>query len=434
MGQDAPVSEDDAPPQPARDSASDEALARYTKRMRPLRIWYAAGIVVAILIAVVLVKIAYVRGEISHAHLHTVPSGLPSISAQPPSQAQAKSWSSTDATAIGIPYDGGTVITYDEHTVRGRNARTGAQTWSYTRTDRAVCTAMQDGGQTVAVYELHGNCDELTALDSQTGAREWTRTLDKDTAEFDGPATFQVRPGNFFFASRTSVYAVSANGVDWWSFHHVGCTINSAVLGSAGALISQTCHNQDCADRKFCGDGPQLLLRSATDQYDNDAYPRNPDRIKWNLLGSRLTPVDAGQSVAARDSSGVLHLLSEDKGKQYGSFRTTGPTDPFAVTEATDADLIWIGGRTYALRTGADGPAWSQRTGSVPTTVGGDGFATTLDESRLPVPIGSGITQLDPKTGRPTRTFDVGAQPTGSLVYPLGAGFLVAGSRTTVFS
>jgi hypothetical protein len=432
MSQNPPVSEDDAPPRPP--SVSDQALARYAKRMRPWRIWYAAGIVAAVVIAVVLVKIAYVRGEISHAHLHTVPSGLPSISLQPPAPKQSQVWSSTDATAIGTPYDGGTVITYDEHTVRGRNARTGAQTWSYTRTDRTVCTAMQDGDQTVAVYKLNGNCDELTSLNSQTGERNWTRTLDKDTAEFDGPATFQVRPSNFFFVSRTSIYAISTNGVDWWSFLHVGCTINSAVLGTAGALISQTCHNEDCSDKRFCGNGPQLLLRGATDGYDTDDYPRNPDRIKWNLIGSRLVPVDAGQNIAARDANGVLHLLSAGKGKEYGSFRVSGPTQPFAVTEATDADLIWMGGRTYALRTGASRPAWETHTDSVPTTTGSDGLATTLGQSRLPVAIGSGIAQLNPGTGRPDQTFPVGTQPAGSLVYPFGTGFLVTGSRTAVYS
>src|SRR5262249_14678039 len=163
---------------------SHAALTRYAKRMRPLRIWYIAGVVAAIAITVVLVAVAYSRGEISHAHLQTVPSGPPSIPVQPASGTLTRSWSSTDSTAIGTPISGGTVITYDDHTVRGRNARTGAQTWSYTRTDRTVCTAMQDDDTTLAVYELHGNCDEVTALDSGTGARKWTRTLDKDTAEF----------------------------------------------------------------------------------------------------------------------------------------------------------------------------------------------------------------------------------------------------------
>jgi hypothetical protein len=438
MSDDRAVSEDDAPgtaaPQATRDAASDAALARYAKRMRPLRIWYAAGIVALIVIAAVLVKIAYSRGEVSHASLHTVPTGLPSISVQPPSPTLSKTWSSTDATAIGSPLSDGTIITYDEHTVRGRNARTGAQTWSYTRTDRQVCTAMQDGAQTVAVYQLHGNCDELTALDSNTGARKWTRTLDKDTAEFDGPATFQVRPSSYFFASHTSVYAVSPNGVDWWSFHHVGCTINSAVLGSSGALISQTCHNQDCGDKKFCGNGPQLLLREATAGFDDNTYPRNPDRITWNLIGSRLVPVDAGQNIAARDANGTLHLLSPAKGDQAGTIRLSGPAEPFAVNEATDADLVWVGGRTYALRTGATKPAWVAATGSVPTTSDAGGPATTLDAARLAVPVADGLAQLDPATGRADRRFPVGTQPRGSLVYPLGRGFLVAGPHTTVYS
>lgn len=432
MSNDSRVSEEDAPP--ARDAVRDAALARYARRMRPLRIWYATGVLAAIVIAVVLVKIAYSRGEISHAHLQTVPSGLPSIPVQQPSSTLTKSWSSSDATAIGTPYAGGTVITYDQHTVRGRNARTGAQTWSYTRTDRQVCTAMQDGNITVAVYQLQGDCDQLTALNSETGAREWTRTLFKDTAAFSGPATFQVQPGNFFFVSRTSVYSVSSNGVDWWTFHHVGCTINSAVLGSAGALISQTCQNQDCADKRFCGNGPQLLLRDGTAGYDTDKFPRNPDRIKWNLIGSRLVPVDAGQSVAARDAGGTVHLLNQTTGKRHGAFRTSGPATPFAVTAASDADLIWIGGRTYALRTDATKPAWVAGTDWVPTALGADGSMTTLHESRLRVTVAKGLAQLDPATGQPTRLFPVGAQPAASLVYPLGTGFLVAGPHTTVYS
>jgi hypothetical protein len=46
---------------------------------------------------------------------------------------------------------------------------TGQITWSCTRTDRVVCAAIDAGGATIAVYRLHGECDELTALDSGTG-------------------------------------------------------------------------------------------------------------------------------------------------------------------------------------------------------------------------------------------------------------------------
>src|SRR6478736_7428619 len=241
--QDAGATRVDDPPAA---SASDRALARHAARMRPLRIVYALVLAVVVIAALVIVKIAYVRGEISHVTLKTVASAPPAIPAGTPSAALTRAWTSTDTTAIDTPVNGGTVVTHDLHTVRGRNARTGAQTWSYTRTDRSVCTAIQTQSVTIAVYKLHGNCDELTGLDSATGARKWTRTLDKDGAEFDGPATYSVVGGNVMFVSRTSIYSIAPGGdadhgnggLDYWTFHHPGCTINGAVLGTAGALIS----------------------------------------------------------------------------------------------------------------------------------------------------------------------------------------------------
>src|SRR5690349_19860172 len=171
----------EAPPRPP----SDPALERYARRMRPWRIAYAAAVVVAALVLLVIVKIAYSVGEISSATLHTAAQPPPSIALAPPAAVLTEAWRSSDASAIGTPIVGGTVVTHDAHSVRGRDARTGKITWSYTRTDRTVCTAVQNASITVAVYELHGNCDELTGLDSGTGHRQWTRTLDKDSNQID---------------------------------------------------------------------------------------------------------------------------------------------------------------------------------------------------------------------------------------------------------
>jgi hypothetical protein len=426
-------------PAPASDPASDAALARYNKRMRPWRIGYAAAIAAVLVAAVVIVVVAYQHGEISHVSLHTVPTAPPSVAIESPATALGEAWSSSDTTAIGTPYYRGTIITHDTHTVRGRDAGTGQQTWAYTRTDRTVCAALQDSGLTLAVYRLHGNCDEVTALNSGTGQRVWTRTLDKDTAVFDGPASFAVLPGNFFFVSRTSIYAIAASGLDYWTFHHVGCTIHSAVLGVAGALISQTCVGEQCNRAKFCGNGQQLLLRDQTKGYDNDTTTNknNPDQIIWNDFGSDLVPTLAGNSVGAREPDGAaLQLLDRASGKPGARLALSGDSGsaaPSAVSSTTDADVIWIGGRSYALETTHTSFTWQQDTLSQPTVSQPPNTQGMLSTALLSVPTADGIGFLDPATGKQNAGYAVGPQPAGSLAYRFGAGFVIAGQQTRLY-
>lgn len=439
----APAAEPTAP----RNAASDAAFARYAQHLRPLRLAYIAVLSVAAVVIAAVVAVVYQRGEISHVSLHTVAAGPGPLARQPPSDALMRAWTSPDTTAIGTPFHEGTVVTHDEHTVRGRDARTGAQTWSYARTDRSVCAAIQLEGTTVAVYRLHGNCDQLTALDSATGKRIWNRTLDKDGAEFNGPASYSVQPGNIMFVSASSIYSISPSGdgqggggLDHWTFHHTGCTIEGAVLGAAGALISQTCVHEDCGDAKFCGNGKQLLLRDASAGYDDnsDTNKKNPDKIIWNTIGSDLVPTLAGRQVGARDPSGsALQLLDAKSGKPGARLPLSGRSGgaaPSAVTPCGDADLIWIAGRTYALRSGVSEFSWQADTTSVPTAIDENGAAApALSDAVLAVPDPAGVALVDPASGKPARTFAVGAPPAGSFVYPLGRGFLVAGSVTTVF-
>lgn len=430
----------DAPAPPAP-NASDRAIAAYTRRMRPWRIGYAIAVAVAVIVALVIVKIAYVRGEISHVHLHTIADPPPSVANSPsPAAAPTRAWWSTDPTAIGTPVVDGTVVTYDAHTVRGRNALTGAQTWSYTRTDRTICTAIQTQSVTIAVYRLHGDCDELTGLESTTGDRRWTRTLDKDAAVFDGPASYSVDGGNVMFVSKTSIYSLSVagtaddgnGGLDYWTFHHVGCTINGAVLGTGGALISQTCRGEDCQQHKFCGDGTQLLLRDGQAGYDEKSTT-NPDKVKWNDLGTDLVPTSAGTTVTARAADGsTLTTFAAKTGKSTGRLALSGASGsgvPSAVTSGTDADLIWIGQHTYALRRGDTSFAWSTDSIGVPTTQS----TTVLSGTALLAPTTSGAVALDPGKGTVVARYPVAPPDLGGRVFPLGSGLLVAGAHTVVY-
>ncbi len=313
------VPDDELPP-------SARALRDYRSRLRPWRIGYAAALVAVVAAALVVVKIAYAHGELSHATLSTAPSAAPSVPMSSPSATLTRAWSSPDHTAIGTPFYGGTVITYSTHTVAGRDAWTGKVLWSYTRTDRITCTAAQVNGVTIAVYALNGNCDELTALDSQTGARRWTRTLDKDAHTINGHPQFAVGQDTFMVTTPQAIYAISPDGtadqgnggLDRWVFAQQGCTINAAVLGSAGALISQTCAHPDCSGQKFCGAGPQLLLRDpfAGEQSDSSKNKGNPDQIIWNHIGNAMTPVSADGVISAIDpAKDSLTTFGAKKGK-----------------------------------------------------------------------------------------------------------------------
>ena len=268
------------------DPVAESAMAQYRVRMRRARgIYYGVLAALAVLVLAV-VGIAWSHGEITHTHLKTTANPAPSITPAVPASAVALTWHSTDHTAAGTPWWGGTVVTYDAHSVRGRNAATGAVTWSYTRTDRTLCTAMQTFGLTVAVFEVNGNCDEVTTVDSQTGVRKWERTLDEVGQPINGHPVFSVSQYTIMATTPSVIYAFDpVSGIDRFVFSQQNCVIHSAVLGSAGALISQTCANPNCDGRTFCGSGPQLLLRDGQNSR-NDSDSKNPDRIIWNKIGN----------------------------------------------------------------------------------------------------------------------------------------------------
>jgi hypothetical protein len=417
------------------DPAGDP-LAAYARRMRPWRIGYAIAVVVLVAVALIVVKIAYSHGEISHASLHTAAAPAPSIAPTQPAPQVTQAWRTPDRAAIGAPTWGGTVVTYSQRSVTGRDGTTGARRWTYTRTDRTVCTAAQIQGVTIAVYELNGNCDELTALDSGTGKRDWTRTLDKDGRPLDGQATYSATPYTFMVASHSAIYAIDpVSGLDRWVFDQPGCTVRSAVLGSSGALISQDCTHPDCgATQKYCGKGVQLLLRDAT-QGENHDDATNPDKIKWNLLGNDLIPACADGVVCAfRPGATQLSVFGVDDGKDMPGLPLTAPAGQrSSVTPSAHGDLVWTGGYTYAVQEGGAKYFWNAPTASLPTVTSLDGSQPPfLPHAVIAVGSAGGVDVLAPDSGRVTATIDVPDAASASTVAVLGSGLVLSGRDGTV--
>lgn len=418
-----------------RDPAGDP-LAAYTRRMRPWRIAYAIGVVVLVAVALIVVKIAYSHGEISHATLRTATSPAASLTPGRPAPQLTEAWRTGDRAAIGVPNWGGTVVTYSTRSVTGRDAATGATRWQYTRTDRTVCTAAQIQGVTLAVYELDGNCDEITALDTGTGKRDWTRTLDKDGHPLNGQATYSAGQYTFLVASHSAIYAIDpVSGLDRWVFDQPGCTIRGAVLGSSGALISQDCGAPTCgATQKFCGKGRQLLLRDGS-QGENTDDPTNPDKIKWNLIGNDLTPACADGVVGAfRPGATQLSVFDPGSGKELAPLPLSAPAGETAeVAPYAHGDLVWTGGVTYAVREGGAEITWKAATATVPTISSLDGTQPPfLPHSVIAVGSPDGVRVLAADTGRPTSTIAVPDAASATTVAVLGQGLLLSGRTGTV--
>jgi hypothetical protein len=428
-------------PDPSPDSAAERSrtvLSEYRRALRRKRSVYFGAVSAVVAALAVVVALAWSSGEIAHTTLRTASAAPPSIALGQPSASLARAWHTADGTAIGTPYWGGTVVTHSTHSVRGRDAQTGKITWSYTRADRTVCEAIQVQGVTLAIFTLHGNCDQVTALDSSTGQRRWTRTLDENGHPLNGRPSYSVEDSTVLMSTRSVIYAIDpVSGIDRWVFAQ-GCRINGAVLGSQGALISQTCAHPNCGKRKFCGPGPQLLLRDGSAGRSDDENDRNRDQIKWNRIGNTDLPVSADAVVSAISADRTaVHLFDVDDGKPLGGVQLRPqPTSirSSVPIETEGAELIWLGGVCYALAPGSAQPLWTARTASPPTVTSttADG-ALELSSARVAVPGSSGIALIDGLDGSIRRAYPVPTPPEGSEIYPLDTGFLVAGRSTIMY-
>jgi hypothetical protein len=418
------------PPQPP--AGSDAALERYRARMRRSRTVYYAVLAVVVVLLGSWAAVTWSRGEAAHAFLHTFRAPPPTLGVQAPSPALVESWRTSDHIALGVPQYGGTLVTYSTHTVGGRNVRTGARTWSYTRTDRVVCTAAQVSGTTVALYANHGNCDEVSAFASDTGQRRWTRTLDMDGMPLDGRPSYQVTSSIFLAATSSVIYAIEVgDGYSGWSYERWGCRIGRVVLGSSGALISQNCSSQvHCSGLKFCGPGPQLFLRDG-DAARDDKKP-NADQIKWDRMGDTSTPVSADQVITSVGGQGqTLFVHDSNTGARTHRLELqvpSNPGQPVSATATDTAEVIWIGGVIYALPPDSSTPLWDYASAAPPLVTSPVAeSAVTLATARITVATAAGIGLLDGTDGSVRKEFPVASSTDGATIYSAGTGFLVAG-------
>ena len=418
-----------------RDDPPVAALARHAASVRRQRRWYAAVIALVVAAAVVVALLVFRSGEITHTHLRTASKPAPSVPlASPVTQPQIR-WQSADATAVGAPFLGGTVVTYSQHTVTGRDALTGDARWTFTRTDRDVCEVAQQQGRAIAIYRHGRNCDQVTTLDTQTGERVWERTLDENGLPINGRPLMIPGDNSIFVMTQSALYAIqvstsdcdpdtgSSCGSDSWTYTPPsGCGMTSAVPGSSGVLISE-----------HCADGDHLVLRHPSAGTDS----KDPKPIKWRLDGNGGIPVAADSFVGAIDpATRGLVIYETAKGKvTTQQTLTPAPTGagPARRLSTGQGELVWIGGTAYALDS-SGAQLWSAPAENLPTvTADGTSPNPALDGAEILAPTATGVEALDGTTGAVTAQYAVAAPAAGSRVFAMGSGFLVAGSFTRAY-
>jgi outer membrane protein assembly factor BamB len=405
---------------------SQAALERHLSRVRRARRIYYPAIAVVVAAAAVLFGLVVANGEAANAHLSITKTPAPSPAIAPLANSLKLAWTSTDTTAIGQPVTGGTVITYNEHTVSGRNVRTGAVTWKYTRSDSRICNVAVEQGKAVAFYNPDGNCDEVDAFSATTGKRAWQRTLDQDGQPVNGNISVATTSDTVIAYTADVIYALEATtgpctqggpgcGLSRWNYPaDKGCRIDHVVAGTTGALVSET-----------CGDQHRVLLHDPYKQYTDSANTKVA--VNWSHTGpAAAMPLAADSLVLVATGRGQATNYDPTSGKSISVLAVPGvsPDAVSAQVSTGTATLLWTAGQLVALDSATGRQQWTTATTALPD-VDADG--------RLYVGTPTGIVSLDSTLGTLAAKVAVGRDLSGARLERVGAGVIVADDGTAAY-
>lgn len=391
-------------------------LQAYQQRNRRQLAIYGAGLVLLVVLGFGLVRLAYARGEINKVDKASA-SAATAVPSAPPASTLNLKWRSDDRPAGGTAYEDGIVVTYDQHSVNGREALTGALRWHYSRSDQTLCGVVQQDHTTIAVYNRHGNCDEATGFVTGTGEPKWYRTLTDN-----GTDAISSAPNVVLLVTDHAVHVIdNAGGLDRWVFSpDIGCTVDRALGGSRGVLISF-----------HCGNKSWLALHDLIG-----------DTVKWKVaVNTRQVPITADAFIAAIDPlTGIITEYNEAKGTAGSQLPAVPSTDlaqsvaalprsqttstltgTTAAAAAPSGELVHLGSNLFLL----------DATKKVLWTVSTSSPGRQVSDTLIGATDQSGIVLIKLTDGTIARTVAVpGAAGTEPI--PLGRGFLLAGTSTAV--
>ncbi|MDQ4115906.1 MAG: PQQ-binding-like beta-propeller repeat protein, partial [Actinomycetota bacterium] len=301
------------------------------------------------------------------------------------------------ATPVPVAAGEGAVVA-DGSTVSGRDARTGAERWSYTR-ELPLCTVASAFGRVIAGYRNDEYCSELSSLNATTGERGPARTLDARPGVRligDGPV---VATGHDYLEAmrsdlvRTVEYGTVRALEEPDDQPRTGCSFSSFSVAPARAGVLERCPG-DVADRL-------TVLRPDATKGDR---PTPDFSVLLGTSGARLIAL-SGERAAVLTPGSPRLLLLDRAGARVGDVPlSVGPSvqepqDGVARTTRGGAALYWwTGAATVALDPTTLAPLWT-----LPNTLGpGVEYG-----GRLLVPVRAGLADVDPRTGAAARTVPV---------------------------
>lgn len=369
--------------------------------MRPQR-RRRGDVVAAASIVVVVVVTATLLWRSSDA------AGTSSVQADPPVAAPPAATSVPDrfieawrAPSAATPLPVATAsaaVTADGSTVVGRDARTGAQRWSYRR-DLPLCTvaagfpaAESARGRVLALHQRGEWCSEMVSLRPDTGERAATRNPDvRPGTRLTGAGTLLTATGAEYLEVmrsdlvRTLEYGTVATPAQPDQQPRSGCRFGSVAMAQGRLGVLMTCPDED-TDRLTVVD-PDGTEGADTPQ-ETFSVPVAPGAVLVALSAERAAvALPDGTGLQLHDSAGeVIATTPLD-------VDVDAPQDGLAAVAGDDDRLYWwTGSQVVALDRADLTPIWTM---TEPTLGPPADYA-----DMLLVPVPGGLQPLDPQSGR----------------------------------
>ncbi len=372
------------------------------RRLPPPERRNRGDLLVAAVLVVVLVGAAVLYGLRSPAALTgsetaSAPPDPPPPAASVPSSFDELWRAPSPATPVPVAAGEGAVVG-DGSRVSWRDARTGAERWSYTR-DLPLCTVASGFGRVLAAYRNDEYCSELSSLNASSGQRGPARTLDARPGMRligDGPV---VATGQDYLEAmrsdlvRTVEYGTVRALEEPDDQPRSGCSFSSFAAAPARTGVLERCPG-DPADRL-------TVLRPDAASGDR---PSADFSTVLGVSGARLIALSGDRAAVLLPGRPRLLLLDRSGARAAEVPLSVGPAvqepqDGVARTTRGGAAVYWFtGAATVALDSGTLAPRWT-----LPNTLG----PGVEYDGRLLVPVPGGLADVDPRTGTAARTVRV---------------------------
>lgn len=363
--------------------------------------------IVAVFLLVASLTVGIVLWQRSDIHNTVLVLGSPNASVPagptrfPPSLAEF--WSQPSPATSAPVVVGPSVVTAGGGAVVGRDPLTGEQRWSYTR-DLPLCTVAAGFDKVLAVYH-RSNCNEVTALNATTGARDAQRNGDAQLGTrlvYDG--TYVTATGPTLLDTWRSDLVLTVEYGTIPDFYNpnvqprTGCDYGSVAVNSGQIAVIERCPRE--------GQDRLTVYKATASESDK---PNVAFSVELGTTGARIVtmnqqfvavaigrPGAGGAGSAQPDRVEIFNGTSGADVKGYPVTLGQGDLsgDPAGLTVpvvAGPSALYWFtGSATIALDPKTLRPVWT-----VPNTLG----AGTVFAGRFLVPVPNGIDVLDQSTG-----------------------------------